>query len=145
MSSVNTIKFDLREVLGNQVSDIAGIQFSNIAYVLIFVDGINLFTIDQFEDSFLVFDELKNSTMGSGDYLLFTGVSGIADEAGWDYVEVVHEETSVKWNIERDGVTLSYVFEKSSYYKEITSIENKIDDLNSGLRMEPHNVIFPEE
>ena len=144
MDSKQKIKFDLKKVLQNEVNEIDGIAFSNIAYVLVFVGEINLFTQHLFQDSFLVFKELKNSISKSGKYLLFTSVSGIADDAGWEYVEVLHEENSVTWNIQRDNILLSYVFDRKDYLKEILMIEKKIKNLNSNMKLEPSHVVYPE-
>lgn len=138
------MKFNLKEVLQDEVLEIDGISFSNIAFVLVFVDGINLFALDFFKESFLVFKELNKSIFKSGKYLLFTGVSGIADDAGWEYVEVLHEEKSVTWNVRRDGTLISYIFDRSDYLKDISVIEKKIESLNTSIKLEPLHVVYPE-
>ncbi len=137
----NNIKFDLKEVSEGQIMEIDGIIFSNIAYVLVFVDGVNLFTLDFFKGSFLVFKELKNSIAKSGKYLLFTSVAGIAD---MDYVEVVHKENSVTWNIQIEDTILSYIFDKSDYLTEISLITKKIEYLKSNIKLEPLYIIYLE-
>ena len=144
MTTRNKIEFYLREVSGNQILDKNGIIFKDIAYILVFVDGVNLFTLDFFEDSFLVFDELYKSTLKSGKYLLFTGASGIADEAGWDYIDVLHDEHLVTWNMRMDDVHLSYFFDRIAYLREFSEIAKDIANLSNSLKLEPLYVIYPE-
>ncbi len=144
MNSKKKIKFELKEVSCNETVEIDGVSFSNMAYLLVFVDGVNLFTLDLFQESFLVFKELKNSISKSGKYLLFTGVSGIADDAGWEYVEVFHEENSVTWKVRRDDTLRSYIFDRIDYLKEISIVEKKIELLNSSMKLEPLYVVYPE-
>ena len=140
----NKLKFELMEVPTSEIVDIGGIEFSNIAYVLVYVDGINLFSLDSFQDSLLVFPELKRSVSKSGKYLLFTGATGVADEAGWEYIEVLHKDNFVFWNIERDDSLLSYVFDKEIYINGVLEIEKQIESLSSNMKLEPFYVVHPE-
>lgn len=144
MNNKNEIKFELKEVNENQIMEIDGISFSNIVYILIFVDEVNLFTLDFFQDSFVVFKELKNSILKSDKYLLFTGVSGIADDAGWEYVDVFHDATSVVWNIRRDNAFVNYTFDRKRYFNEISKIVKRIESINSIFILEPLHVVYPE-
>lgn len=144
MDSKKAIKFDLRIVSKDDTVKLDGISFSNIAYVTVFVEGVDLFTLEYFYGSFLVFKELKKSIEGSGKYLLFTSVSGIADDAGWDRVNVQHDENTIRWSIERDDSLLLYVFDKNDYLKEVSKLEEKIKNLNKGVGLEPLQVIYPE-
>lgn len=144
MRHKNKIKFSLQEVSENQTLEIDGISFSNIAYVLVFIDGVNLFTLDSYQESFLVFEELQNSILKSGKYLLFTGVSGIADDAGWEYVDVLHDEDLISWKIQRDDNILLYIFEKSHYLTAISVIEKEIQNLSRRVKLEPSYIVYPE-
>ncbi len=144
MDSINKINFKLKEVRENEILEIDGISFSNIAYTLVFVDEVDLFTIFYFQDSFLVFKELKKSISQSGNYLLFTGISGIADDAGWDYIEVIHDKNLITWNIQRNYTLLTFRFEKCNYIKAVFEIEKVIENLNAKLSLEPLYVIYPD-
>ena len=144
MDFKNNLKFDLKKIFPNEVIEIDGISFSNITYILAFIDEINLFDLDFFKESFLVFKELERSTLKSGKYLLFTGISGVADDAGWEYIEVLHEKDIVSWNIQRDDNKLFYVFDKIAYLKEVFQLGKEIERLSNEMKLEPLYVIYPE-
>ena len=61
MSFRKTIKFNLREVSGEDKIEFEGILFTDIAFISVFINGIDLLNSDLFNASFLVFTELKYS------------------------------------------------------------------------------------
>lgn len=140
----NTINFNLQIIGKEEIVEIDGISFSNIAYVLVFIDKVSLFDKEFFKESFLCFEELKKSKKESGNYLLFTSVSGIADDAGWDYIKVEHYNGCVKWNIERDDEYISYTFDQNQYIEEVLGLEVEVDKLEKSIELEPKHVIYPE-
>lgn len=139
-----TIRFDLNIVNQNERIEIDGIRFSGIAFIIIFIDEQNLMNENVFNESFIFFDELKKSTQKSGKYLLFTSVSGIADDAGWQKVSVLHLDDLVIWEIELDNESLIFHFDKNEYIIEIQKLNEKIDSLDINLSLEPLYVLFPE-
>lgn len=145
MTSKNSIKLDIGIVDKDEEVDFEGIPFSSICYVKLFVDGCDVISEDTFEGSFIYFKELKDSVEKSGKYLIFTSVSGIADDAGWDYVTVTHKEDTVEWSFERDNSSLFYLFDSSEYQNQISTLEDKIQSLQRRLILEPSHVIYPEE
>ena len=122
-----------------------GIIFSNFAYISPIIDGVDILKEPFFEGSFLVIKELQNSITESGNYLLFTSVSGIADDAGWDYIKVIHKKDSIKWDIERDDNHFSYIFDKEQYLREVLKLVTEIKNLDDNFKLEPSHVIYPEE
>lgn len=140
MQNPNKITFELAVISDDQTLDLEGIVFSNIAYIQLLIDN---YKID-FEGSFIVLNSLKNSLLGTGGYLLFTGVSGIADAAGWDYIEVVHNEAIVEWKFEWDDKNFHFSFEKDDYIAAIQDLEREIEQLDDSINLEPTHVILPE-
>jgi len=138
------ISFELRKVSQNEYLTIESITFSNIAYIVIYIDDIELFGLEFFEGTFLVVEELRKSILNSGEFLLFTGISGIADAAGWDYVKVEHQKDMIFWEIIRDDKLLIYSFSKEEYVNQVLLLQKKINDLNGHMFLEPRCVVYPE-
>jgi len=141
MNFKNTIRFKLVEVNKKKID---GINFFNIVYILAFVDEVNLFTLDLFDSSFIYFKELKKSILKSGEYLIFTSITGVADECGWDYIKITHRKKLIHWGFEREGVKFSYFFNKKEYVKGVLELEKKIKNSKSIFKLEPLYVIYPE-
>lgn len=142
MVANNSIKFDLNITDGNEILE--GLMFSNIAYIVISIDNESLLKNEPFESSFVYFDELKKSASNGGNFLIFTSISGIADEAGWDFINVIHEHNSIKWVFDRETLKFSYVFDKNEYIQEVNYLTNKIVNLDKNLTLEPSHVVYPE-
>lgn len=124
--------------------NIDGINFSNSVFVNIEIEGLSLFKSDRLEGSLLVFEELEKSMKGSGEFLIFTSVSGIADSGGWQYIEVKHNNSSVLWNFQRDNENFIFTFDKTLYIQEISKIKMELSKLDKTITLEPSYVIFPE-
>ena len=142
MDAKNKLQLEINIVPNDRTIKIEGISFSGIAYIVPYIDDANLFDNIDFSESFLIFDELRKSTVTTGRYLIFTSVSGIADDAGWGYVKVVHHTASITWLIERDEKQISFEFDKTQYINSIASFEGQIERVD--LVLEPQHVIFPE-
>ena len=120
-----------------------GITFSNVCIIKIMIDGYDLDEREYFRDSLVYFDELKGSYKKSGRYLIFTCGNGIADDGGWEGVDVVVTDSLVKWSIELGYSIDHFTFDKKEYEQEINSVEKYLNR-NSSLILEPSSVIFPE-
>jgi hypothetical protein len=138
----NSLKLDLNIINENEVFE--GIMFSNIAYIIVSIDNENLLKNELFEGSFVYFDELKKSANNGGNFLIFTSISGIADDAGWNFINVLHEDNSIKWVFKRDDFKFSYLFDKNDYVQEVNYLANKIASLDKYLTLEPSHIVYPE-
>lgn len=141
---MNDICLELKIYSNEMYLNVEGMKFKNIAHVIIKVDGIELLTENVLGLGFLVFDEFVKSSKKDGVFLIFTSVIGVADEGGWDYVHVKHKYNSISWNFERDGNNISYLFSKEEYINYCNKIQNQLKKINSDIKIEPSNVIFPE-
>lgn len=145
MDTNNSIKFDLEVIPTNQTITIDGINFSGVAYILLFIDDICMNRQQPFDEAFVIFEELHKSVSKSGKYLLFTSVSGIADDAGWNPVEVIISGEEATWMFEINDLTIKYSFDKNEYDSEIKGLEEKIMQLPLEIKLEPISIIWPEE
>lgn len=143
--TMNTISLKLRIIPKNEIFSIEGIDFSGVSFIEIFIDGEDILKNDQFFGSFIYWGQLEKTVSNAGKYLIFTSVSGIADDAGWDYVSVQHSAISVVWKFKIDEKDFTYSFDRNNYFDEIKGIEKKIKELGPDLVLEPVNVLFPEE
>jgi hypothetical protein len=141
---MNSLSLNLKLVSPDEKISIEGIIFSGICYITISVDGKALLDNDLFYGSFVYWDELKKTKENSGKYLIFTSVSGIADDAGWDYVNVKHGASDIHWTFSINDQIITYKFDRDAYFKEITKLETKVENMNCNLKLEPLNVVFPE-
>lgn len=128
----------------NDNLDIEGVNFSDTVLVNINIDNLSLFKSDEFEGSLLVFEELENSIEKSGDFLIFTSISGIADAGGWQYIDVKHNNSDVLWNFKRNDENFVFIFDKILYKQEISKIKTELLKLDKKITLEPSYVIFPE-
>ncbi|CAA0163751.1 hypothetical protein [Tenacibaculum maritimum] len=141
-----TNKIELKLNYIDQVSSTIfdGILFNDIYYIDIIIDGINIRNNEGFEEIMIVFSEIKNSISKSGKYLIITSASGIADDGGWEGVNVLLKNSFVKWKIEFEKNIYNYSFSKDNLLKEISKIELKIKNIPSN-KLEPKWIDFPEE
>jgi len=119
-----------------------GILFNNSLIIKMLIDGEEVEKFENFEDAFIVLDELKMSAKGSGKYLIFTCACGIAEDGGWEGVDVSIDQGKIAWKFEVADKQYRYIFDKSEYLTEIDSILGLIN--SSELKIEPKSVIFPE-
>lgn len=121
------------------------ISFKNMAFINPIVDGKSLFDKEDFVDSFMVYDELIRSSQASGKYLLFTCACGVADDGGWDGVQVVIDATRISWEIKRDPHMATLSFDVSQFNSELENLSKEVNRLDSNYSLEPIHVVFPEE
>jgi hypothetical protein len=143
---ISTLQLELVSLAPGETLVVDSIPFCNIKYVAIYLDGTNVLQTDaRFEDSWLVWEEVVNSAKQSGQYLLFTAANGYADEGGWDYIQVIHQEKYVEWAFLREGEPLHYTFDIQDYKAVISHIESLLAASPASMRLEPTYIIFPEE
>jgi hypothetical protein len=142
---MDTLVLNLNLYSGEKSIEFEGISFKNFGYIIIKINDINVFKNIFLDDGFLVFEELKKSHLNNGKYLIFTSVSGIADDSGWDYVNVENNENSIKWYLERDECQYKFEFDRSKYLNEIVKIENMIVNIDKTITIEPKYIVFPEQ
>ena len=140
---MNILGLSIKLVHENSSIELSHIPFENSAFIWPTAKSdLKMFVGD---DGLIVPSELEKSTYSSGDYLIFTDVSGIADDGGWDYVQVIHEDKLVYWRFEFNRGQIELVFDLPEYKKEIVGIMNQLELLPKNIIIEPSQVIFPEE
>lgn len=140
---MNKLKFELDILRGKDQMEYESIIYSNCAFIRLVVDGINLITTPEDRKGVIVWQEIKKTLNDSGQYLILTCVCGIADDAGFDLVNVVRKENSVSWEF-NDESNWSWEFSKEDYDQEIKRLVKEIDELDMNIPLEPRNVVFPE-
>lgn len=140
---VNTLALHVEVVASEDVREIDGIQFSSCAFVQMEIDGENLLNREDFRGSFIYFAELEKSVLVSGRFLIFTCACGIADDAGWREVEVVHSPGTVSWTLQREG-QFRFLFALPEYEAQIESCRAALGQVPNGITIEPQYVVFPE-
>ncbi len=140
---MDKFSLELKHVGCNEELEIDGISFSRCSFVRLRIND-KFDNLKDFPDSLLVFSELKRSLTDSGRYLIFTCACGIADDGGWECVEVLHEERTINWRFFRDQ-EFRFKFHKNSYIKEIARCAELIKSLPSDLNLKPTNFVFPED
>lgn len=135
--------FKLKIIQKNDSKIFDGINFSSICYIDLIYCGKSILKETTDRDSFIYFNELKESTVQSGKYLIFTSVIGVADSAGWERIEVIHFNEAILWEVYRDNTYSYFLFNKKEYKEEVIMIERQINNTQEVL--EPIHVIFPEE
>jgi hypothetical protein len=140
---VNILSLRIDLIGANEGREIDGMHFSSCAIVQIDVDGQSLLDREDFRGSCIYFPELENSALASGRFLIFTCACGIADDAGWTQVEVVHSPGIVSWTFERE-VTFHFVFALPQYKAQIESCRATLGLVPDDVVLEPQCVVFPE-
>ncbi len=139
----NTLGLKIKLIDGETSIELSHIPFENSAFIWTTSNS----DLKRFvgEDGLIVPDELEKSSYSSGSYLIFTDVSGIADDAGWDYVKVIHTEQLVTWEFWFNDDLIKLSFDLYEYRNEITKILDQLKSLPKAITVEPSQVIFPEE
>jgi hypothetical protein len=140
---MDTISFELRRIEGSEELKLDGITFSRCAFVHVIING-SFDSLNEFPDSLVAFSELERSLTGSGRYLIFTCACGVADDGGWDYVDVSHHESTISWRFSRDH-EYSFIFQKDSYREAVSICADRIESLDTGTLLEPTSFVYPEE
>ena len=135
---INHIKVNIITLKSTDNVVIDNIKFNNCSYLQLLIDDIDIRSLDDFDNVLVVYPELYASTQNSGDYLIFTCACGIADDGGWDYVNVVHNDNTIKWSFLRGGKKYNFQFSRENYIKEIDKIEPE------NITLIPEHIIYPE-
>ena len=135
---MDILAFELKYI---KHSIIDGIIFENAVFVKIIINSIK---VNITKDTLAIASELIQSSKGSGKYLIFTSISGIADELGWDYVNVTQKHNTINWYFEYENQIYNYNFSKIQYIDVIYNLEQKINNIPNKFHLEPSEVVFPE-
>lgn len=142
---MNTVTFKIKTVAHDVEVIIDGLKLSGVQYLLAYVDNQNIIESDHsFYGSFIVWEELKKSSLNSGEYLIFTSVSGVADDAGWNYVKVKHDAATISWTFYVNDNILHWIFDRQSYLNQIGALSNLLVAQAEDYFLEPRFVIYPE-
>jgi hypothetical protein len=140
---MNELGLNIKITQGEASIELSHIPFENSAFIWpTDKSDLKLF-VDQ--DGLLVPSELEKSIYSSGDYLIFTDISGIADDGGWTYVKVVHVNNLVYWEILFNNTLVELAFNLTTYQKELTEIMNKLKELPPNIILQPSQIVFPEK
>ena len=132
----------LERVTDGRILQMDGIRFSDVAFVRMSINGEDLRTRPPFSDAVVVFDELERSATGSGRYLIFTCACGIAEDGGWEGVDVVFTASTVRWTLEVGLESIRFAFNRAHYVSEIDALRMRVSQ--EVLPLEPRGVVFPE-
>lgn len=140
---MNELGLSIKLVQEEASIELSYIPFENSAFIWpTDKSDLKLF-VDQ--GGLVVPSELEKSIYSSGDYLIFTDVSGIADDGGWDYVKVIHMNNLVHWEVWFNNDLVELTFDLSKFQKELTEIMNQLKILPPNIIVQPSQIIFPEE
>lgn len=141
---MNQLSLNAIIIRNGEQSIIDSIEFTNAILVKLIIDNCPIEKLKYLDVALVVFSELLRSLSGSGCYLIFTSASGIADDGGWEGVEVNFEGDRVAWNFEVEDETYHFEFDAQQYEREIRSLEKKLAALTQDFELEPTEVFFPE-
>lgn len=144
MTKINKIRFDLKITSSDEKDDFTNTKEPLLAFVLLFIDNVEINAAEYFQYDVVVFSELKMSSIKSGKYLLFTAITGIADDGGWDYVEVIHKDELIEWMFTINFERYIYIFDKKEYISQINYLEYKVDNLEKNVELQPTQIFYPE-
>jgi len=139
---MNELGLSIKIIQGEASIELSHISFENSAFIWPTDKSDLNFFIDQ--GALLVPSELEKSIYSSGDYLIFTDVSGIADDGGWDYIKVTHKNNLAYWEVWFNNSWVELVFDLTLYQKELIEIMNQLKVLPLNIIVQPSQIIFPE-
>lgn len=134
--------FDLNLINATDINPIVidNYEFKNASLIKLSIDDKPTWQFPEFDEAIIVLSELVRSLNGDGTYLIFTSVTGIADEGGWEGVNIAFKNNSVLWTIEIDGSNLVYEFDAIQYRSEIM----KVVEAKKDYPLEPTSLYLPE-
>lgn len=141
--AMNNLKLELDILRGEDWIEYENVIYSNCAFIRLIIDGRNLITETKDRKGVIVWEEIKKTINESGRFLILTCVCGVADDAGFDLVNVERKENSVSWQF-NDESNWNWEFLIEDYDQEIKRLEKEINELDINILIEPDNVIFPE-
>lgn len=141
---MSQLSLNLRTIKSGEQLIIDGIEFTNAVLVTLIIDSLPIDKMKYLDVALVVFSELIRSLSGSGCYMIFTSASGIADDGGWEGVEVNYEGNRVTWDFEVEDEVYHFEFDSQQYEKEIRALEVELAALTEKFELEPAEVYFPE-
>ena len=141
---MNQLSLNARTIKNDEQLIIDGIEFSHAILIALIIDSIPSEKMKYLDIALVLFSELVRSLSGNGCYLIFTSASGIADEGGWEGVQVEFDGDRVVWDFEVEDETYHFEFDSQQYEREIRSLESKLVALTKEFDLEPAEVFFPE-
>jgi hypothetical protein len=138
---MNSICIYVEEYAGDSIRNLHGINFSNSLFVKLLIDGDDIESLENFEDVLIYYKELRKSLEGDGKYLILTCACGIAEDGGWEGVQVRYDDMKVHWTFDAGDLGIHYSFCRTEYENEIQSIAESIQ--NTDLEVQPSGVIYP--
>lgn len=140
----NRCSFSVKDISGQHID---GMTFERAVVVSMQIDGQSLASVLGLDETeaVVVYSELLRSRSEEGTYLIFCGLSGIADDYGWDGVDIAWCEGHVRWMfINQHDSHISWQFEERQYMAAIEEIEGQILLLPDAVSVKPIHIIFPE-
>jgi hypothetical protein len=139
---MDTFSLTLEVIDKTNSIELDGIKFTDCVFVRPIINGNDLLKSKEMLGSVLWFVDLERSAITSGKYLIFTCVCGIAEDAGWDYVDVKHSGEVINWTFIYDK-QYKFSFPKEQYMMEIDKIKNKLTALGQSVEIVPEEVCMP--
>jgi hypothetical protein len=140
---MDSLNLSIEHVTKENSIIIDGILFENCVFISLSIDNLKIVPNGLFSESLVFWSELFLSLKGSGEFLIFTCACGVADDGGWDRIEVQHFDEYVKWSFCYDENQYNFNFQKEKYFLEIESIRSQLAEIIRVV-LESKNVIFPE-
>ncbi|MBA3683362.1 MAG: hypothetical protein H0W73_19685 [Bacteroidetes bacterium] len=95
--------------------------------LLLYIDGNEFREILLDNSNAVFFYNLVESLNGTGEYLIFTCVCGVADCGGWDKVKVTHNDNKIIWVFSFNEKQHIFIFSLDIYKNEIYKMQERID------------------
>jgi len=135
-------------VIKNETLFIDGIDFCDTLFIRPKINGMDIIADFYNNDCLAVADEWVNSSVRSGDYLLFTSLIGVADDGGWSLQPVVHGDGIITVSIpDANEKIIKFNFSAEKYKTAIGKMKKdvaSIISLDSKKKLEPIHFSYPE-
>lgn len=141
---MNRLSLNTKIITADERLVIDGIEFNNAVLIKLSIDDVSSEKLGNLDSALVVFSELQKSLSGSGCYLIFTSASGIADDGGWEGVDVNFSSDKVNWDFIVEDSSYHYEFDFQEYEREILSLSKELSRLRTKYEVEPTEVFFPE-
>ncbi len=139
---MNAIELKIEKMDSGKID---GVQFVDAILLRVFIDDKSIHEDKHLDVALVVFDELRRSLSGKdGLYLIFTSASGIADDGGWEGVQIKSGENVISWDFLVENKKFHYEFNRSQYFKEIKRICSELENIDKDLELEPTELFYPE-
>ena len=139
---MNKLYFYL-QLVNSDIKVLDGFRFSNIAFIKLLIDDKDIFK--DFPTAVIVFEELKDSMIKSGEYLIFTCICGIANDLNVSLVKVTHKKHTIEWKFSLRENIYKFEFKRVEYLEEIKNLRSEIKKLPPNIILEPLYYAYPEK